>query len=93
MIIVFYIKKIKKKEYKALSSAVVYGPNAAGKTNIIGAIQSFKHIILRGNIRNTEPINSPNAAENALELIPNNTLKQKQNVFFSIKFIQDDSVQ
>lgn len=85
-------KKIKKKEYKALSSAVVYGPNAAGKTNIIGAIQSFKHIVLRGNIRNTEPINSPNAAENALELIPNNTLKQKQNVFFSIKFIQEELV-
>ena len=85
-------KKIQKKEYKALSSAVVYGPNAAGKTNIIGAIQSFKNIVLRGNIRNTEPVNSPNAAEYALELIPNNTLEQKKNVLFSIKFIQEELV-
>lgn len=85
-------KKIDKKEYKALSSAVVYGPNAAGKTNIIGAIQSFKNIILRGNIRNTEPVNSPNAADYALELIPNNTLKQKQDVYFSVKFVHKELV-
>lgn len=83
-------KKIDKKEYKALSSAVVYGPNAAGKTNIIGAIQTFKAIILRGNIRNVPPTNSPNAADYALELIPNNTLTEKKNVFFSIKFIQNE---
>lgn len=83
-------KNIDKKEYKALSSAVVYGPNAAGKTNIIGAIQTFKAIILRGNIRNVPPTGSPNAADYALELIPNNTLREKKNVFFSIKFIQEE---
>ena len=83
-------KKIEKKEYKALSSSVVYGPNAAGKTNIIGAIQTFKAIILRGNIRNVPPTGSINAADYALELIPNNTLKEKENVFFSIKFIQEE---
>ena len=80
-------EKAGKREYKALSSAVVYGPNAAGKTNIIGAIQTFKNIILRGNIRNGVPASSPNVAEYALELIPNNTLHKKKNVFFSIKFI------
>ncbi|MBP3367699.1 MAG: ATP-binding protein [Treponema sp.] len=85
-------KKIEKKEYKALSSAVVYGPNAAGKTNIIGAMQTFKNIVLRGNIRNIPPTGSPNAAEYALELIPNNTLKEKKNVYFSIKFIQEEQV-
>lgn len=83
-------KNIDKKEYKALSSAVVYGPNAAGKTNIIGAIQTFKAIILRGNIRNVPPTGSPNAADYALELIPSNTLREKKNVFFSIKFIQEE---
>ncbi|MBR4824274.1 MAG: ATP-binding protein [Spirochaetaceae bacterium] len=83
-------KKIDKKEYKALSSAVVYGPNAAGKTNIIGAMQTFKAIVLRGNIRNISSTGSPNAAEYALELIPNNTLQENKNVFFSIKFIKDD---
>ncbi|QTQ10973.1 ATP-binding protein [Treponema parvum] len=85
-------KKIGKKEYKALSSAVVYGPNAAGKTNIIGALQTFKTIVQRGNIRNVAAANSPNATDYALELIPNNTLKEKKNVFFSIKFIHDELV-
>lgn len=85
-------KKIDKKEYKALSSAVVYGPNAAGKTNIIGAMQTLKNIVLRGNIRNTEPVHNPNAAEYALELIPNNTIEEKKNVYFSIKFIQKELV-
>ena len=85
-------KKIDKKEYKVLSSAVVYGPNAAGKTNIIGAMQTLKNIVLRGNIRNTEPVHNPNAAEYALELIPNNTIEEKKNVYFSIKFIQKELV-
>lgn len=84
--------KTDKKEYKALSSAVVYGPNAAGKTNIIGAIQTLKTIVLRGNIQNIPANGSPNAAEYALELIPNNTLKEKKNVYFSIKFLKNDSV-
>lgn len=84
--------KIDKKEYRALSSAVVYGPNAAGKTNIIGAIQTLKTIVLRGNIQNIPANGSPNAAEYALELIPNNTLKEKKNVYFSIKFLKNDSV-
>ena len=85
-------EKAGKREYKALSSAVVYGPNAAGKTNIIGAIQTLKNLVLRGNIRNTESVHNPNAAEYALELIPNNTLEKKENVFFSIKFIQKELV-
>ena len=84
--------KIGKKEYKALSCAVVYGPNAAGKTNIIGAMQTFKNIVLRGNIKNDSSINSSNAADYALELIPNNTLTESKNVFFSIKFIHKEVV-
>ena len=43
-----------RKAYKGLCSAVIYGPNAAGKTNIIGAMDSFKTIVLRGNIRNDD---------------------------------------
>lgn len=81
--------KVGKKDYKALCSAVVYGPNAAGKTNILGAIQTFKSIVLRGNIKNSAP-SSPNPSDYYLELIPNNTLKEKKNVFFSIKFIHNN---
>lgn len=82
-------KTIGGKPYKALCSSVIYGPNAAGKTNIIGAMQAFKNIILRGNIRNADPVNSPNTADFALEVIPNNTLKERKDVFFSIHFIHD----
>ena len=78
-----------KKEYKGLCSAVIYGPNASGKTNIIGAMETFKNIILRGNIRNTVGQNEPNAAANALELIPNNTNFEVEPVSFGIKFITE----
>ena len=62
-----------KKDYTALCSSVVYGANAAGKSNIVSAVQTFKSIIIHGNINNV-PGNFPNAAENTLELIPNNSL-------------------
>ena len=42
------------KTYKGLSSAVIYGPNASGKTNVIGAMDTFKAIVLRGSIRNAD---------------------------------------
>ena len=82
--------KIGAKAYKGLCSAVIYGPNASGKTNIIGAMEVFKTIILRGNIRNNGNRNIPNAAVNALELIPNNTNTEKNPVDFSITFIEND---
>ena len=74
--------------YKGLCSAVIYGANASGKTNIIGAIETFKSIIVRGSIRN-DTAGSVNAASGALELIPNNTLKESSPVTFSIKFIDN----
>lgn len=82
--------KIGAKAYKGLCSAVIYGPNASGKTNIIGAMEVFKTIILRGNIRNNGNRNMPNAAANALELIPNNTNTEKEPVDFAITFIDSD---
>lgn len=80
---------IEKKTYKGLCSAVIYGPNASGKTNIIGAMDTFKAIVLRGHLRNAEDKNEPNAAASALELIPNNSVKNPTPVNFSIKFIAD----
>lgn len=76
-----------KKKYKGLCSAVIYGPNAAGKTNIIGAMDSFKNIVLRGNIRNDDDRSVPNAASSALELIPNNTEANAAPVEFAVKFV------
>ncbi len=82
------IEKIKEKAWKGLSSSVIYGPNAAGKTNIIGAMDVFRSIVLRGNIRNSEEKSSPNPASVALELIPNNNYMESNPVQFAIEFIE-----
>ncbi|MFI3215034.1 MAG: AAA family ATPase, partial [Eubacteriales bacterium] len=81
-------EKVKSKTFKSLSSSVIYGPNASGKTNIIGALDTFRAIVLRGNIRNSEEKSSPNTASYNLELIPNNKRKDEP-VPFSISFTQN----
>ena len=80
---------IGKKTYKGLCSAVIYGPNASGKTNIIGAMDTFKAIVLRGHIRNDEDNSMPNIAAASLELIPNSAADGVSPVMFEIKFITD----
>ena len=79
-------KSISGKNYKVLSSAVIYGPNASGKTNLIGAIDVMKEIVMRGHIRNTND-SSLNQAANMLELIP---FRGAENIptLFKIKFIE-----
>ncbi|MCU0081390.1 AAA family ATPase [Extibacter muris] len=81
--------KVKGKEIRGLSSSVIYGPNAAGKTNIIGAMDVLRAIVLRGNIRNTEEKSSPNPAATALELIPNNKEAEGKPVYFSVEFYEE----
>ena len=81
-----FAQTIAGKKYRALSSAVIYGPNASGKTNLIGAMEVMKEIVLRGHIRNTNE-NSLNQAANTLELIPFRGLKNVPTLF-SIKFIE-----
>ncbi len=85
-----YRKSIKGKVLKGLCSSVIYGPNAAGKTNIIGAMDVFRSILLRGNIKNSEEKISPNLASSTLELIPNNSHLNAQPVEFSIDFLEKD---
>lgn len=77
-------------DMKAISTAVIYGPNSSGKTNIIGGMEVFRSIILSGNIKNKEEIISPNIASMRLELIPNMENKEQQPVNFYIKFIDED---
>ena len=81
------MSKVGNRTYKGLSSAVIYGPNASGKTNVIGAMDTFKEIILRGNIRNTAPTSLDYAAS-SLELIPNCN-GEGQPTEFSIRFINN----
>lgn len=80
-------QKIGSKTYKALCSSVIYGPNASGKSNIIGAMDTFKTILLRGNIRNSEKRESLNYAASSLELIPNRE-DGDAPVEFSIRLIE-----
>lgn len=84
----FNIKK-QGKDIKGLCSSVIYGSNAAGKTTVVGAMDTFRSIILRGNIRNSEDINSPNHAASNLSLVPNQMLTEPEPVEFFIDFVVD----
>lgn len=85
-----FLEKINKKKIKGLCSSVIYGPNAAGKTNVIGAMDTLRSIILRGSIKNSEEKNQANPAANELELIPNNNCNRMCPVEFFIDFIEED---
>lgn len=82
-------EKIGAKTYKGLCSAVIYGPNASGKTNIIGAMDTFKSIVLNGHIRNDSEKHNPNISAGRLELIPNSFFDDRQPVEFSIRLITE----
>lgn len=82
-------KKYNSKSIKALSTSVIYGPNAAGKSNIIGAMDTLRTIVLQGHIRNNEIFNfSPNYASSMLELIPNKMNQHEKPVKFLIEFFE-----
>ena len=81
-------EKVGKKEIKALCSSVIYGPNASGKTNLIGAMEMLQSIISRGHIRNMPRRDSPNYASCNLELIPNSSLTKEEPVRFAITFLE-----
>ena len=85
-------EKAGQKMYRGLCSAVIYGANASGKTNIIGAMDTFRSIVLRGHIRNSNEGKSANEAADSLELIPNNTGKEAAPVSFAISFITDGTL-
>lgn len=82
------IEKIKGKTKRGLSTSVIYGPNASGKTNLISAMDVLRTIVLRGNIRNAEELLTPNPAAASLELIPNNQMPEEKPVSFSIEFTE-----
>lgn len=59
-----------KKACRALSTSILYGPNAAGKTSLLGALEVLKAIVLEGNIRDKERF-TLNLSVNQMKLIPN----------------------
>ena len=78
------------KEFKAIPTSVLYGPNASGKTNMIGAIETLVAIINRGNINDDLNVKGHNAAKDRLGLIPNNKLVEKEPVEFYISFLKNN---
>ena len=74
------------KTLQGLSTAVIYGPNASGKSNIIGSMHAMKMIVERGHIRNNREENNPDPASSSLELIPNCFLKEAKPVELSVEF-------
>lgn len=84
-------KEAANKTYRALCSSVIYGPNASGKTNIIGALETFINIVKKGHLRNDDQITTFNASMHKLEFIPNSSLLKPKPTTFLIEFIMDDS--
>lgn len=80
--------RVGKRVHKGLCASVIYGPNASGKTNIIGAMDTFKMLVLRGNLHNDDDKSYPNPAASSLELIPNSSDASPSPVAFTIKFIE-----
>ena len=80
------------KTLQGLSTAVIYGPNASGKSNIIGAMHVMKMIVERGHIRNNREENNPDPASSSLELIPNCFLKEAKPVELSVEFTHSGKV-
>lgn len=63
-------EKAGRKKVRGLCSSVVYGPNAAGKTSFLGALEVLKAIVLEGHIRDKERMTN-NISVNRLKYIPN----------------------
>lgn len=81
-------QKIGKHQYKILPTSVIYGPNAAGKSNINDAVKTLQAVILRGDIKNAEVAGKVYACNN-LELIPF-LFGENGVVDFYIEFIDGD---
>lgn len=77
-------------DYRVQCSSVVYGANASGKSNIISAMDTFRSVILRGNIKEPSTLSNINWAADHLEFIPNKDNHDKQPVDFTIEFIENE---
>ena len=84
-----HVVKAGKKTIKGLCCAVIYGPNASGKTTLIGAMDTLKAIVARGNIRDAADQGGMNRAACQLSLIPNSSVKKPEPVRFRIKFVEE----
>jgi len=71
---------------RLLKTAVIYGPNASGKTNVIAAFYEFRHLILNStDLKKDDPIDSykPFKLDKSFRTQPTR---------FKITFIADDNI-
>jgi len=67
------------KEYKALSSSIIYGANASGKSNAILVLAFLRELVITGNIKNQQCIPTG--------LIPCFCGDAKRPISFNIEFL------
>ena len=79
-------EQINNKDVLALSTSVIYGPNAAGKTSLVNAMSCFRSIVLRGNINNAEDDRTQDHVSNDMTLIPFKSYEEEKPVSFDITF-------
>ena len=72
-------EKISHQSYKALSSSILYGANASGKSNVILALDFLREIVIAGNIENQRSI--------PIQLIPGFYNDESDSIELSILFI------
>ena len=82
-------KNVNGKVEKAISSSVIYGPNAAGKTSVVNAMSCFKQIIRRGNIKDAADDRSGDHVSSEMYLVPFAYREVAAPVKFDITFIMD----
>ena len=82
-------QKQKAATYKALCSAVVYGPNASGKSSVFSAMEVMQAIVKRGHIKDDKEMRAFNHAKNFLTLAPNTQSEDDDTVDFALKFFDD----
>ena len=73
-----------KREYKALSSSIIYGANASGKSNVILALAFMRELVISGNLKNQRCI--------PIELIPCFCDSKSKTIDLAIEFVHKSYV-
>lgn len=82
---------LKNGKFKALSTNIIYGSNAAGKTSLLQALYILKNFVFLGNVKNFKD-DTQSFKMQHLELIKNINADNKDTVDFNIEFEKEKSL-
>lgn len=74
--------QVGKKQYKALSSSIIYGANASGKSNAVLALAFFRELVITGNIKNQRCI--------PIDLVPCFCDSNHAPIMLGVEFLNED---